>query len=267
MDAAGTISYSRNADTPFIAASLYKLVLLADVYRRIEDGELRLTNQVQLLPDYFPEPTDLQDSYFLQDSIGATVTVNEALFATGAYSSNVAAKALLTLTDANALQATAETIGLDHSYFFVDPSDLPDWPPPDGDDTSAADVSTAVAFVEQQAGEDPVMLTTPRDMAIYFQRLLAGEIIDGDASSAIFAILSRQAVDDRFPVLLPSGTALTHKTGNLDHVVHDVGVIFVPTGPVILAAMCEDLPDDARATEVIQQLALIAYDSGLRTED
>ena len=68
-----------------------------------------------------------------------------------------------------------------------------------------------------------------------------------------------QAVDDRFPCLLPLGVEMAHKTGNLDHVVHDVGIIWRPEGPVLLIAMIEDPPDDAEATLVIQRLAAIAY--------
>jgi hypothetical protein len=60
---------------------------------------------------------------------------------------------------------------------------------------------------------------------------------------------------------------MAHKTGNLDHVVHDVGVIFAPDGPVILAAMIEAPPDDARATELIQRLALIAYEAEVEPEE
>jgi beta-lactamase class A len=165
------------------------------------------------------------------------------------------------------LQATADAIGLQHTHLFVDPADLPDWPPAPGADAPPDDLATAVAFVEAQARDSPVMLTTPRDMATYFQRLLAGRIVSGEASFAIYGILARQVVDDRFPVLLPPGTGMAHKTGNLDHVVHDVGVIFAPDGPVILAAMIEAPPDDARATELIQRLALIAYEAEVEPEE
>jgi beta-lactamase class A len=78
-------------------------------------------------------------------------------------------------------------------------------------------------------------------------------------SAAILDILKQQAVDDRFPCLLPFETEMAHKTGNLDHVVHDAGIIWTPDGPVILVAMVENAEDDAIASQVIQQLALIAY--------
>src|SRR5262249_50241565 len=82
---------------------------------------------------------------------------------------------------------------------------------------------------------------------------------DKYVSKMIRMILSRQVIDDRFPVLLPSGTKLIHKTGNLDYVVHDVGVIYGESGPMILIAMAQATPNDERAAQVEQRLALIAY--------
>ena len=72
-------------------------------------------------------------------------------------------------------------------------------------------------------------------------------------------LLMRQAVADRFPVLLPKTTVIAHKTGNLPGVIHDAGVIYTPTGPVVLAALAQDVPDEPRASAILQQLALVVY--------
>jgi hypothetical protein len=84
-------------------------------------------------------------------------------------------------------------------------------------------------------------------------------LINERVSEKITAILRDQTINDRFPALLPPGTATIRKTGNLEHVVHDVGVIYAPDGPVILAAMVEAPENDERAIQVVQRLALIAY--------
>jgi beta-lactamase class A len=251
--------YRLNADLPFLSASLYKLVLLADVYDGIERGTIATDQQVTLQPDYFPGPDEPVDSFYTEESISSSVDISEALFATGAYSSNVAAHALLSLTDEMSLEATARELGMTKTYFYVDPRDLPEWPPTDVQSGDPETLATAVAFTEAQAVAGPLMLTTPRDMATYFDKLLNDEVINPSVSGLILGILKQQAVDDRFPCLLPLETEIAHKTGNLDHVVHDVGVIWTPDGPVILIAMIEDAEDDAVASRLIQQLALVAY--------
>jgi hypothetical protein len=96
-------------------------------------------------------------------------------------------------------------------------------------------------------------------MARYFQLLLNGKIVSKTASAEILDILKTQMVDNRFPVLLPAGTEMAHKTGDLDHVVHDVGVIYAPSGPVILVSMAEGDSNDDIPIEIEQRLALIAY--------
>ncbi len=166
---------------------------------------------------------------------------------------------MLELTDEISLEATARQLGMNNTYFYVDPQDLPDWPPTRVQSGSAATLAEAAAFAELQAEEGEIMLTTPRDIAIYFDRLLNDRVVDADVSSSNLDILKQQAIDNRFPCLLPPETDIAHKTGNLDHVVHDVGIIWSPDGPVILVAMVENADDDADASFVIQQLALVAY--------
>jgi beta-lactamase class A len=89
--------------------------------------------------------------------------------------------------------------------------------------------------------------------------LLVGQVVSPQASAELMTILRQQVVNDRFPTLLPPETEMAHKTGNLEHVVHDVGVIYGKDGPVILAALSEGMQEDERAVAVIQRLALVAY--------
>ncbi|MER3438939.1 MAG: hypothetical protein C4346_15860 [Chloroflexota bacterium] len=256
----GGILVSRNADTPFIAASLYKLILMADIYRRIEAGELALSDPLVLRREYFPAAGELPDGYWGEDAIGSSVTVEEALFATGAYSSNIGARALLSLTDTASLDAMAQRLGLTSTHLFVADLDrIAHWPPQPGPDSPGADLRVAIDFITTSAAEGPVNITTPRDMARFFDLLWKGEVLSPSVSAEILHILSQQAVDDRFPFLVPPSAILAHKTGNLDHVVHDVGIIQAPDGPIVVAAMIEAAPDDDRATQIIQRLALIAY--------
>jgi beta-lactamase class A len=253
----GAVEYQLNADTPFIAASLYKLVLLANIFEKREHGELSFDQDVELLPEYFPEPGDFVDSFYDRTTVGSTPSIDDLVFATASYSSNVAAKALLSLTDTASLDRTTLALGLEDTYLFIDPSAVTDWVSATATATSS-NVGEAVAFVDRLAKEGPVNITTPRDMCRYFQLLLDGKVIDPAVSAEILALLKKQAIDTAFPKFLP-GVEMAHKTGNLDHVVHDVGIIWTPTGPVILAAMIEDPPNDDHATQIIQRLALIAY--------
>ena len=258
MDPDGEVDYSRNAGAPFVSASLYKLILMADICRAVNDGILSLDMGLYVDASYFSE-FDGTDSYFDPSFAGYDTTIEEALLATGAYSSNVAAHALLTLTSTEELNATAADLGLTETYLFTDPETTANWPPDEGDGLSKKDAKIVKELILSYATDGQVNLTTPRDMARYFQLLLSGEIFNESVSTMILEILEQQQVDNRFPALLPADTRMVHKTGNLDFVVHDVGVIYSPKGTKILVAMVEAPGDDARATAVVQRLALIAY--------
>jgi beta-lactamase class A len=259
IDPLGPTIYARNATVPFISASLYKLPLMAKIYQLIEDGDVSLDQPLPLEEWYFMV-NEGGDSYYDFSSAFSTTTVEEALFATGAYSSNVGALALTSLTHWAAIQAMAHDLGMTGSYLTVDLSNISHWPPdPDATD-SVEDLDTAVAFVESEALSGPIMLTTPADIGHFFALLLQGEVVSESASAAIYQILDQQAVSDRIPQLLPFNTKTVHKTGNLDQVVHDAGIIYTPRGPVILAALVQADPDDAQATLVIQQLARMVFD-------
>lgn len=254
----GAMLYSKNSETPFVSASLYKLVLLADIYRKIEAGTVSKSDVLPVLESDF-DPENGEDSYFTPENAGQSFTVERLLFATGAYSSNVAAKMLLTLTNPASLSNEAALLGMTGTHLFVKPSELPNWPPTASADGSGAEMATAVAFDDRDASGGTTNLTTPADMARYFRLLLAGKIVSQSASAEILDILKTQMVDNRFPVMLPQGTEMAHKTGDLDNVVHDVGVIYAPSGPVILVSMAEGDSNDDIPIEIEQRLALIAY--------
>ena len=256
LDAQGNTVYTRNETVPFIAASLYKLTLMATIYSQIEQGTISLDTPLRLSPAYF---TDIDgDGYFGDEDIGTQVTVNQALLATGAWSSNVGARALLSTTSWSAVAAMATKLGLTHSSFNLEiQGDGVATPAPDLAD--ANEVATAEAFIEGQAVEGAVMLTTPADIAHFFQLLAQGQVVSPTVSAGILAILKQQQVNDRIPALLPDDVTVAHKTGNLDEVVHDVGLIYVDAGAVTLVLMTENVPDVDVATRTLQTISRDVY--------
>lgn len=257
VDPERNVVYSHNPTVPFVSASLYKLPLMTQIYQLIERGSLRLTDEIVLQELFWWEG---DDSYYDWSRVGMTTTIDEALFATGAWSSNVAAWALATLTTWPEVEATARAIGMTDTHMFVSPYALPIWPPPPGAGDSPESLASAVSFIDGMAVWGPVMITTPRDIATFFSGLLAGRIVNVEASWAILDILARQAITDRFPQLLPTQTWLAHKTGNLDQVIHDAGIIYTGAGPVILVGMVEAAPDPWSAVSTLQQLALTVFE-------
>ncbi len=255
-DAAGVARYRQNPGVPFVAASLYKLPLMAHIYKLSKQGNFSLSDQIILDEWFWSEGTD---SYYDHAWLGAAISIDELLFAMGAWSSNVAAWALATLVNWWDVQQTAFEIGMTGTHMFAVTPELAVWPPVPGDGDSPDAMFAAAAFIDIVYGWSPVMITTPGDIATFFRALLGGNVVSASASWEMLAILGRQAITDRFPALLPDGVEVVHKTGNLSQVLHDAGIIYTPTGPVVVVGMCEAFIDEWGAWNALQQLALTVY--------
>lgn len=255
LDASGQAIASYNSLTPFVTASTYKLILMADILRRVEDGELGLWADIYLDPAVFD--VNGGDNYYNWQSAGTYTTIENLLYAVGAYSSNVAAHSLLTLTTAEALNATAQSIGMIRTCLLCDPYAQPYWPPMPGIDSSPEDIDLAMRYISVEADIGPVNLTTPYDMAVYMQAMIDDTLVSPWVSQKVFEILSQQAIRDRLSVYNWHIT-VANKPGNLAGVVNDVGALYLPGGPRAVAALSINVPDDVYATEIIQLLGLIA---------
>jgi beta-lactamase class A len=70
--------------------------------------------------------------------------------------------------------------------------------------------------------------TSAADVATLLGRLYNGTLVSANSSNQFLGLLKDQRVNNRLPVGLPAGTAIAHKTGDLDGVVHDAGIVYGP---------------------------------------
>ena len=96
------------------------------------------------------------------------------------------------------------------------------------------------ALAAQGFGETD--LTTPqqtsaRDVALLFEKLYNGTLDSAASNAAFLTLLKNQEINDRLPQGLPPGTVIAHKTGNLDNVVHDAGIVYGPKTDYLVVVM------------------------------
>lgn len=255
MAADGTLVASINSQTPFVTASLYKLLLMADIFQRIEMGWLSGDDMVVLDGRHFVEGTD---NYFTLDEVGASYPLQEYLFAVGTYSSNVAARTLLQFTSREGLRNTALAIGMTDTYLFTDPVLVPNWPEEPGPDAPPEEFAVALQYLQESARSGPVNITTPLDMARYGIAIANDTLLSPWVSEQVALILQDQAIRDRIPYLLEGDVFTINKPGNLVDAVNDMGVLYLPEGARSVAILSLAVPNTDRATEIEQRLAVIA---------
>ena len=102
-------------------------------------------------------------------------------------------------------------------------------------------------------------VTTPDDIATYFQQLYQRELVSPQASDAMRDLLLGQSLNDLIPSALPSGIPVAHKTGLLDDHLHDAGIVYAPGGDYTLTILVQHSGSLPAATELIHSITQLAH--------
>jgi len=225
-DPATGFFYGHDADRVFPSASLYKLGVMVEAYRAATAGEISLeTTTITVRSN---DLTD--DGYYTSE--GITLSVRDAIERMITISDNSPAIALVDLLGAPAIDRTVASLGLtDTRLNFYRPDDR------------SADYNT----------------TTARDMARLLLGLVRGSVVSQAASAEMVAVLGRQEVNDRLSTGFPPGTRFSHKTGDLDGVMHDAGIVWTPAGPRVIVVLTAEYADRDSAIALDGRLAADSY--------
>jgi beta-lactamase class A len=206
----------------FPLGSLYKLHLTYEVMRQARAGALSLSESVQTPAEYgFGEPRGGVPP-------GTRVTLDEAIATMIAVSSNAAALALIDVVKPTALQAAPARLGLDDTAIDVTPAGAP-------------------GHYEIDARG------SARDVVDLLVRLVGPE-----QDRRFVDMLLGQKIDDRLPALLPEGTAIAHKTADLDGFTHDAGIVYLPGRPYAIAILAQgDSPLEGKA--VVAEVSRLVF--------
>jgi beta-lactamase class A len=114
-------------------------------------------------------------------------------------------------------------------------------------------------------GRGPLALAAPRDLAALVSGILAGRIVSPEASEEMLGMLARQQYLDQVPRLFDRGELgdetgsegrirVACKTGMIDGVRADVGVVWLDGRPASYAVMSESAADGGRDLDADPQL-------------
>jgi beta-lactamase class A len=233
----GDVRFRNRPDVPIEAASLYKLAIMVELFTAREAGFLSFDDTITLRTAHFLDDTGEQLA------IGEVYPIGTLLELMVTTSSNVAAAALLDRVGNGNINATMARLGLTNTEIR--------WMP----GGSANGIPTPEPT---ENGEIIYNITSAGDMGLLFRELLAGEVVSPEASAEMLQLLTRQVINDRLPVLLPFEAVVAHKTGNLPGLYHDVGVIYTPTGPAVVAVLTEGA-EEVEAVGFMAQLGSLLY--------
>ena len=103
-------------------------------------------------------------------------------------------------------------------------------------------------------------VTTPYEMAAILRQLHDNAIVSPRASADMIELLKGATDRTRIPKYINVAVEIAHKTGGSGRIKGDVGVLYLPTGPLIMAglSLTNHRKDGNAGTEAIAQVTQLA---------
>lgn len=223
-----------NADDVFPTASIIKLVVFVSLFQLAEHKPSIFHDRVRLVLSDFVGGSEILDGY----SIGSTISVDTLARAMIEQSDNTASNVLINYVGLDRIHATIERAGLGHTQLrrhFMDVNAIVHH---SQNLTTARDMGALLFQIERGAHEGVRTVASPTSCR---------KMID---------ILLRQEDRDKIARGLPRGVPLANKSGEIDGVRNDVGIVD-PYGdsPYVIAVLTKNLDDFSLGNIAIRRVA------------
>jgi beta-lactamase class A len=232
---AGKVSlYAKNLDTgatigiresePVRTASTIKLPIMLAVFDAVARGQAKWTETLAVADSERTTGTGVIGS---EISTGVEVPLRDAVHLMIVLSDNTATNMILERFTTDAVNTYLDKIGI-------------------GATRSLRKISKSGAG-KSAAGKLPgnekygIGVTTPRDMVSILEKLEGGEIVSPEASREMIAILKR-CRDDYCIRRRRGANVVANKTGALDDLRSDVGIVYSKGGRIAMAITVQEMP-------------------------
>jgi beta-lactamase class A len=263
-DFPGTVSlYAKNLDTgatfgvretdPVRTASTIKLAILCSVFDQVARGQAKFADPLTVTAAEQVSGSGVIGSEF---SPGVQLPLSDVAHLMIVLSDNTATNMILERFGADSVNAYLDRIGIKTTRSMRKIRG-------DGNQLkSAAGWSAAGKLPENQ--KYGIGVSTPRDMVTILDRLEHGDIVSPEASKEILAILKR--CQDNSGIRRRAGELpVANKTGALDALRSDVGIVYSKGGRIAMAITVDGIPKpdwspDNAGVVMIADLAKILVD-------
>jgi beta-lactamase class A len=260
----GTVSiYAKNLDSgavfgiretePVRTASTIKLPILLSVFDAVERGQAKWTDRLKVTAAEKVSGTGIIGS---EISDGVELPLSDVAHLMIVLSDNTATNMILERFGADSVNAYLDRIGIKTTRSMRKIRG-------DGNQLKNAEGWSAAGKLPENQ-KYGIGMSTPKDMVTILERLERGEIVSADASREILAILKR-CQDTGGIRRRIRGVAIANKTGALDALRSDVGIVYSKGGRVAMAITVDGIPEsnftpDNEGLLLIADLARILVD-------
>ncbi len=208
------------ADEEFHPASTLKIWVMMKVYQDAADGRYALSDPVTVEQTFMsaarrdPRPFDVKPSCrAITEAVGKKMPVRELVEHMITVSDNVATNNLIRQAGGpEAITVFLVRLGIRRS-------------------------NVRRYIMDNQAFDEGLSSAAfPGDFGLALEKLARGEVVGPEASREMLEVMGRLKDNDMLPARLPEGARVTHKTGAIDGIRNDVGLVTLPDGRRYVAA-------------------------------
>lgn len=224
------MSYNLSGDEPVRTASTIKLPIMVGCFFEASEGKLKWTEPLKLT-----DANKVSGSGILQDlSTGDEFPMRDVVLLMIVLSDNTATNMVLDRDSGTAINSHLAQLGLQQTRVMRKVrGDGNQLKPPTG-------FSDEGAKPENQKWG--IGRSTPHEMVMILEKLYRGELISKAASDEMIDILKKQRDHDGIGRDMKDVT-IASKSGALDNLRSDVGIVYSKRGVVAMAITVEDMPE------------------------
>lgn len=221
---------SHGANEVVSSASLIKIPIMGEVLRQVSQGILSLNqslrvNEEDKVPYSILNELTTGNSYSLRDVITLMIIQSD----------NTATNMLINLAGMDNINSFIKNNGMDNTLLGRKMMD----------------------FKARESGRDN--FTTALDMAELLERIYKRELVDRESSILMEKILTRQLDNSMMKLFIPEHTKIAHKTGGLDGIEHDAGIVFNEKCDYILCVLTWDSDSTYLSRETVGKISRVVY--------
>ncbi len=246
-------NYSLDADSPVRTASTIKLPIMITCFTLASQGKLDLSEPIKLTDD-----EKVSGSGILQDLSSRDYPLRDLIMLMITLSDNTATNLVLNRITANAVNTEMAKLGLEQTRsmrkILGDRNQLKPFP---------SGISEEGAKPENKKWG--IGRSSPHEMVILLEKLYRGELVNKTASGEMLDILKKQRDHSSIGRDLKD-VVIANKSGALDALRADVGIVYSKNGPIAMAFTVDGMPtpdwtEDNPGELLISALSEILIDS------
>jgi beta-lactamase class A len=214
--------YAHRANEQVRTASTIKLAIMTEVFAGVAEGKFKWTDEFTLTKQNRFGGSGVLGEF----SEGSKIDLKTATNLMIVVSDNTATNLILDLITADAVNARMDALGLKQTR----------------------SIGKIGGGGRSKAWEEPfykvfgIGVSSPRDMVRLLEMLERGEVVSKEDSAQMIGILRRQQYTDGIGRGLFDTIPSASKSGSLDRLRSDVGIIYTRRGRIAMAITVDDMP-------------------------